>query len=75
MKGGRQKMKFDSANLLGKILTVFGSRAEFAEAMGISRPTLQKKLKDGSFSLFEIEKAKALLDIPNEEQCNYFHFF
>lgn len=68
-------MIFDSANLLGKVISVFGSRAKFAEAMEMSRPTLQKKLSDGSFTLPEMEKARRLLDIPVEENANYFHFF
>ena len=68
-------MKFNGANLLGLILTKYKSRSAFADAMGMSRPTLLKRLSDGSFTLAEIEKARELLGIQAEDTCKYFNFF
>lgn len=68
-------MKFNSAPLLAQILLKYKSRSAFADAMKMSRPTLLKRLNDGSFTLLEIEEARKLLDISAEDTCKYFNFF
>ena len=68
-------MRFNGANLLGLILTKYKSRSEFADAMGMSRPTFLKRMTDGSFTLEEIEYARRLLGIKAEDTYKYFNFF
>ena len=68
-------MQFNSAPLLTAILMKYKSRSAFAQAMEVSKPTLMKRLSDGSFTLAEIEKARDLLNIQPEDTYKYFNFF
>lgn len=62
------------AKLVGKIYSVCGNKSKFAEAMGMSRPTLSGKLSGKSeWKQTEIEKAVKVLEIP--EAAVYAYFF
>lgn len=66
-------MAYDYSKLRGKIREVFGLQDEFARAMGMSPPTLSKKLNNWvDWSRVEIDRACELLHIPAEEVHSYF---
>jgi hypothetical protein len=58
-----------------EIKKVFGTQKAFAEAMGINVATLNLKLcSKATWTLDEIEKACALLNIPTEKIGEYFFY-
>lgn len=64
-------MNYDK--LRGKIREVFHTQEAFAEALGISKTSLSKKLNGSvSFTQDEMNKACELLDIPKEFIPVYF---
>lgn len=66
-------MKYNYSKLLGKITEVFGTRAIFAEAMGMSERTLSLKLNSvRSFKQTEISRACTLLGIDVGSISDYF---
>ncbi len=59
--------------LEGKIVEVFGTRANFACAMELSQTTITAKLKGRiDWKRSEMRKACELLDIPLAEIVDYF---
>ena len=63
----------DYRRLKGKIEEVFGTRANFAKALGIHPSTLSAKLNEKSiWKSKEIDKACELLNIPLVEAHLYF---
>lgn len=59
--------------LEGKIVEVFGTRANFACAMELSQTTMTAKLKGRiDWKRSEMRKACELLDIPLAEIVGYF---
>ena len=59
--------------LLAKIVEVYGTRAAFAEAMGMSRAVLSQRLNGNTeWKTFEIVKACALLHIDLSDAWIYF---
>ena len=66
-------MKYNYSKLLGKIAEVFGTQANFANALGMSERTLSLKLNCiRYFKQPEIEKAVQLLNSPIEDIAIYF---
>ena len=66
-------MAYNYSKLNGRIVEVFETQANFAEAMGVSEHSISKKLNNKSkFRQFEIDKACELLSIPHEEIGLYF---
>ena len=66
-------MNFDYSKLYGKIREICKTQEEFAKLLGISRSTLNCKLKNNSeFTQNEIDKSIQILDIPNIEISKYF---
>lgn len=66
-------MAFDFSLLTGRIITVFGSRYEFAKSLGVSTGTLSMKLNNKvKFTTHEILKACELLGIDKSEIGAYF---
>jgi len=64
---------FDFSMLTGRIITVFGSRQAFAEAVGISKGTLSMKLNNRSkITMPEIMKWSELLGIDPADIGLYF---
>ncbi len=58
-----------------KIRNVFGTNGVFAEAIGLDRSTISKKLNSVvPWDQLEIEKACKLLDIPIENNHEYFFY-
>lgn len=59
--------------LRGRIVEKFGTFEQFANALGISRPTLSLKLGGRvDWSSEQIEKAIALLDLKKDDIGEYF---
>lgn len=57
-----------------KISEVFGTQEAFAEAMGMARTTLVKRLNGTwKWKMPEIAKACELLHIPHEEVYSFFY--
>lgn len=57
---------FEYSKLKGKIIEVYGSLHDFAEAMGISRQSLYQKLnRNALWNQDQIMKAMTLLNITN----------
>ena len=57
----------------GKITEIFGTRREFAKALGISENSVGAKMRGASqWKIREIEKACMLLHILPREQSEYF---
>lgn len=72
-KGGVNVRKF--GRLREKIKIVFGTQKAFADAMGLNVATLNSKLNGKAiWTLPEIEKACALLDISNDDMIAYFFY-
>jgi hypothetical protein len=66
-------MGFNYSKLIGKIVEVFGTRAKFSHAMGLSERTISLKLNNKiSWKQPEINKACELLSIPAAEIPAYF---
>ena len=66
-------MEFDYAKLKGKIVEVFGNRAEFAKRIGMSKTTISHKLSGKRcWTQPEIMKASIALNIEAEEIPDYF---
>lgn len=65
--------EYDFSKLKGKIKELFGTQEAFANAMGISPPTMSYKLNGVTeWTQDEIVKAIKLLNIPPEEIHVYF---
>lgn len=59
--------------LKGKIVECGYNVSTFSEAMGMSRPTMRKKINGFTdFSASEIERACRLLSIPYDDVAVYF---
>ena len=66
-------MKYDYSMLLGKIISKYGNRKNFAYAMKTSPATLHQKLNGiAEWKQSDIEKACKLLEIPEEKIHTYF---
>lgn len=66
-------MSYDYSKLSGKIIEVFGSRAKFSEAMGLSERSTSLKLNSKVWwKQSEIERACSLLGI---DRCNISDYF
>lgn len=66
-------MPMNYSKLLGRIIEKYGSRASFAEAIGLKQEALSRRLNNGTtFRAEEYIKACDLLDIPPEEMHLYF---
>lgn len=64
---------FDYAKLRGKIKEVFGTQSKFAKELGISEPTLSKKLNNETeFTQMEINRGCELLGLESLEIPAYF---
>lgn len=64
---------YDYSLLLGKILSNYGSRYEFAAELGLTPQTLINKLKNRkAWDQKQIEKCCDLLDIPRDRIVDYF---
>lgn len=58
-----------------KVKIVFGTQADFAEAVGMDAATLNRKLNGkAEWTLKEIEKMCSLLKIPKDEIKDYFFY-
>ena len=61
-------MKFDNMNLKAEIVRKFGSQDKFAEVLGVSKVTVNKKLNGKSqLKLDEIDHWADILGIPIED--------
>ncbi|MGE4342577.1 MAG: DUF739 family protein [Bacilli bacterium] len=68
-------MNFDYRDLLGKIISVYGTRSAFARKMKISKQLLRKKLlPDGKWSNEEICRAVELLNISDSFEIEKLFF-
>lgn len=66
-------MEYSYNKLRGKIVEVFGSQTEFAEALGVSRTIMSQKINGKTgFSQSDIEKWANLLGIKQEDYGAYF---
>jgi len=66
-------MKYDYSKLIGRIIEKCGTRAAFAEAMGMSERSISLKLNNKiPFKQPEMEKAAHILDFPLSEIQIYF---
>lgn len=71
----RKIMNFDYRDLLGKIISVYGTRSAFARKMKISKQLLRKKLlPDGKWSNEEICRAVELLNISDSFEIDRLFF-
>ena len=71
-KGG-DKLTYKYNKLRGRIIEKFGSQVAFAEAVGLSKTQLSKKMTGkAGFDQNDIVKWCGLLDIPVEEAGLYF---
>lgn len=67
-------MQYEYRKLKGRIKEVFGTQAEFAEALGTSRNTVSSKLKGRiEFSQSDVERWAKLLDIDRAEYGLFFY--
>lgn len=68
-----QKSVMYFPELVGKIVSKYGSQAKFADAVGITKQQMTKKLtKKSGFSSDDIVKWCVLLDIKKEDIPKYF---
>lgn len=66
-------MNFDYSKLFGKIREKYKTQAAFADAMGMSRTSLNQRLNNVlDFSQGEMEKAAELLGFPKNRIPEYF---
>jgi len=64
---------YDFSKLKGRIVEKCGTQEDFAVKMGKSRASISSKLNNkATFSSDEIEKAKNILEITNDEIGMYF---
>ena len=64
---------YDYSKLIGRIVTVFGTRFDFAFELGMTPQTLTNKLRNRQpWNQEQIEKACELLGIPRSEITDYF---
>lgn len=64
---------YDYSKLTGKIIEVFGTRREFARALGLSEHSVSVKLKGfSSWKDRDISKAAEILGVELSEIPNYF---
>lgn len=64
---------YDYSKLLGRILSKFNSRFEFALEMGMTPQTLINKLKNRNpWNQYQIEECCKLLEIDRSEIVDYF---
>ncbi len=67
------KTIFDYSTLRGRIKEVYGSESTFAQALGIGRVSLSKRLNNIiDFSQSEMEKSALLLNFEKEKIPKYF---
>ena len=68
-----KNVQFNYSKLRGRIVEVFDTQNNFANAMNISVGTLSAKLSNKSyFTADEIVKASELLHISSQETSSYF---
>ena len=66
-------MPYNYSKLIGKIIEKFGTRAAFAEKMGLSEKSLSAKLHNQrAFKQPEIANAISLLEIDKADLSDYF---
>ena len=66
-------MVYDYSKLEGKIIEKFGTRENFAKALGITAKSISDKLNNKTiWKQPEISKAKDLLSISGTETDSYF---
>ena len=66
-------MAVDYSKLIGRIVEKHGTRAAFADAMGMTAEKLSRRLNGRSdWNINEYIKACELLDIPAQEMGAYF---
>ena len=66
-------MPMDYSKLIGRIIERFGTRAAFANAMGLNYEALSRRLNNkANFKAEEYVRACELLDISPEEIYQYF---
>lgn len=66
-------MAFNYAKLLGRIVEICGTQANFAEAMGLSERTISLKLNNKiGWKQGEMEQACNVLHLPYSEIPAYF---
>jgi hypothetical protein len=66
-------MEFDFSKLLGRIIEKFGTRSNFAAAMGLAESALSNRLSGKvHFDAEEIYLACQLLDIESQDVAVYF---
>ncbi len=64
---------FDYSKLRGRIKEIFGTQDAFADAVGIGRVSLSKRLNNTlEFTQDEMKKSAAVLKFPPEEIPVYF---
>lgn len=64
---------FDNSKLRGRIYEKFGSQTKFAEALGVTRGTINNQLNSpNGLSQSTITKWSELLEIPANEIGEYF---
>lgn len=68
-----ERIEFDFSKLKGRIKEKLNTQENFAKELNISVPSLIKKLNNKSqFTQTEINRARTILDIRNEELDIYF---
>ena len=68
-----ERIEFDFSKLKGRIKEKLNTQENFAKELNISVPSLIKKLNNKSqFTQTEINRARTILDICNEELDIYF---
>lgn len=64
---------FDYSKLRGRIRERYGTESNFADALGIGRVSLSKRLNNAlDFNRIEMLRACDLLEIPSQEMHAYF---
>jgi len=67
-------MKYEYRKLKGRIKEIFGTQAEFARALNLSRNSVSSKLTGRvEFSQSDVERWAKLLDIDRAEYGLYFY--
>lgn len=68
-----RKIEFDFSKLQGRIIEKYGTRAKFAEAMGLKLGALLARLKNKTgWKDYEIHEASQLLEIDPTDIPLYF---
>lgn len=69
----KDRPRFDHSKLRGRIKEKLGNETIFAEALNISNASVSSKLNGNvPFSIFEIDVAVEILEIPTSEIYDYF---